>query len=92
MINVTGCLAMGFLATIWSGPGIIREDFRAAVLIGVLGGYTTFSSFGRETLELFQEGEFWRAGLYISGSVVLSLFAVWLGSILALKIVGPSGV
>ncbi|HEX5443174.1 MAG TPA: fluoride efflux transporter CrcB [Pirellulales bacterium] len=88
IVNVSGCLAMGFIATAWTGPVLIREEYRAAMLIGVLGGYTTFSSFSRETLTLARDGEWWRAGAYILGSVALSLVAVWLGSAIAAKLYG----
>lgn len=88
VVNVSGCLAMGFLATVWTGPILIREEYRDAVLIGLLGGYTTFSSFGRETLALVHDGEWGRAGGYVAGSVVLSLAAVWLGSAVAAKLHG----
>ncbi len=88
VINVTGCLVMGLLATLWYGPVMVREEVRDAVLIGVLGGYTTFSSFGRETLALVHDGQWGRAGVYVLGSVVLSLLGVWLGSVLAAKLHG----
>ncbi len=81
VINVTGCLVMGFLIAAWSGPGAVREEYRAAVLIGFLGGYTTFSTFGRDTLTLIQTGDWLRASVYILSSVVLSLIAVWLGAV-----------
>lgn len=88
LVNVSGCLAMGFLATAWTGPVLAREEYRAAILIGLLGGYTAFSSFGRETLALAHDGEWVRAGLYVLGSVVLSLVGVWLGSVIAGKVFG----
>lgn len=88
IVNVSGCLAMGFLAAAWMGPVLIRDDYRSAVLIGVLGGYTTFSTFGRETFELAREGDWLRMGLYIVGSVVLSLLAVWFGAAAAGRIYG----
>jgi fluoride exporter len=89
VVNVSGCFAMGFLATLWTGPFLIRDEYRQAVLVGVLGGYTTFSSFGRETLALAHDGEWSRAGLYVLGSVALSLAAVWAGAVIATKIYGP---
>lgn len=88
IVNISGCLAMGFLATAWTGPVLIREEYRVAVLVGVLGGYTTFSSFGRETLALVHDREWWRAGWYVVGSVAVSLFAVWLGAVIATKFYG----
>lgn len=83
VINVTGCLIMGLLVTVWAGPTAIREEYRAAVLVGFLGGYTTFSSFGRDTLTLVHNGDWLRAGGYVLCTVALSLLAVWLGAILA---------
>ena len=88
IVNVSGCLAMGFLAAVWTGPVLIREEYRTAVLVGVLGGYTTFSSFGRETLALTHDGEWLRAGGYVLASVALSLLAVWIGAALAAKLFG----
>uniref|UniRef100_A0A7C2K1D5 Fluoride-specific ion channel FluC n=1 Tax=Schlesneria paludicola TaxID=360056 RepID=A0A7C2K1D5_9PLAN len=91
VINVTGCLAMGFLAAAWTGPVLIRDEYRSAVLIGVLGGYTTFSSFGRETLALVGDGEWGRASGYVAASVACSLLAVWLGAVLASRLYGTGG-
>ncbi len=88
MVNISGCLLIGFLATIWTGPILVRDEVRAMVLLGVLGGYTTFSSFGHETLALARDGEWFRAGAYVLGSVVLSLGAVWIGAAAAAKLYG----
>jgi len=90
VINVTGCFAIGFLATVIDGPLLVRhaDDLKAAVLIGLLGGYTTFSSFGRETMGLLHDGEYFRAGLYIVLSVAVGLGAVWVGMALAERIYG----
>jgi CrcB protein len=68
VVNVTGCFAIGVLGTLLAGPGDQKETWRLALMVGVLGGYTTFSAFGRETLVLAQEGK-WGAAL---GNVVLS--------------------
>jgi fluoride exporter len=78
MVNVTGCLAMGVLSVMLTGAD--RDVHRAALLVGFLGGYTTFSSFGRETLTLIETGAWWRAGGYVLASVMLSLGAVWAGA------------
>lgn len=88
IVNITGCLAIGFLATAWTGPVLIREEYRTGVLIGVIGGYTTFSSFGREAVALAHDGEWLRAGGYIAASVVLGLLAVWVGAVIAVKLHG----
>jgi len=90
MVNVTGCLAMGFLAALCAGPGVQREELRAAMLIGVLGGYTTFSSFGRETIALAAEGRWAFAGAYVLLSNLLCLIGVWAGGS-APKALGASG-
>ncbi len=88
VVNIVGCLAMGFLATAWNGPVLVREDTRAAILVGLLGGFTTFSAFARETLALADDGEWGRAGLNVLGSVALSLIAVWIGAIVATRLYG----
>lgn len=80
IVNVTGCLVMGYLVTLWTDPGSVRQEVRAAVLVGFLGGYTTFSSFGRDTLTLVQQKSWLPALGYVLGSLVLSLMAVFLGA------------
>ena len=88
IINVTGCLVMGFLATTLTGTASFRDEYRMILLIGLLGGYTTFSTFGFETIELLREGHPGRASLYVATSVLASLFAAWIGALLAAKILG----
>ena len=83
VINVTGCLAIGFLATLFTGPSALREEYRVAILVGVLGGYTTFSTFGFDTFKLINEHQYWYAALNVLLSNVLGLGAVWLGARLA---------
>jgi CrcB protein len=84
-INITGCLAIGFLGMLFTGPFLIREEYRVAILVGILGGYTTFSTFGRETFLLANESE----GMYALMNLLLSntcgLAAVWVGHRLAEK-------
>lgn len=77
-INVTGCFAIGLLAVLLA-PGAVRPEVRLAVLVGVLGGYTTFSTFGYETLQLANAGQFWGAGLNVLLSNGAGLLAVWMG-------------
>lgn len=83
LVNLSGCLGIGFCATAFAGWLHVREEYKLAVLVGIFGGYTTFSSFGRETMELFREGQTGRACLNVGLSVAGSLIAVWLGSLLA---------
>ena len=85
-VNVLGSLIIGFFATLTAPDGrmFVDQTVRQFVMIGFLGGYTTFSSFSLQTLNLVNDGEWFYAGLNIGASVVLCLFAVWLGHILAL--------
>ncbi len=87
-VNVTGCLVIGGLAALWAGPMPIREEYRIAVLAGLIGGYTTFSSFGRESLVLIQNGAWGLAAWYIVSSVGAGLLAVWAGAALAARYSG----
>ncbi len=88
VVNVTGCVAIGFLVVAMGGP-LVRDEQRAALLIGLLGGYTTFSAFGRETLALMQDGRPGAALLNVALSNALGLAGVWLGWMLATRIHGP---
>jgi CrcB protein len=86
VVNVTGCLAIGILHAIFYGSphaASERAELRAFLLIGVLGGYTTFSSFGRETLNLVDNNQLGAAAAYVLLSNVLGLAAVWAGMRLA---------
>lgn len=80
-MNITGCVVIGFFAAV-TGPGgriIVPPEARAFLMIGVCGGYTTFSSFSLQTLSLVQNGDLLRGGANIGLSVVACLIAVWLG-------------
>jgi len=85
VINVLGSFVIGFFATLTGPDGrvLVSGDARQFVMVGICGGYTTFSSFSLQTLTLVQDGEVIRAGLNVVGSVVLCLVAVWLGYIAA---------
>ena len=83
-VNVLGCLLIGLLGTLFAGPVIVREEYRFALLVGFLGGFTTFSTFGFETFSLVSDREWWLASLNVLGSNVLGLAAVWVGNRLAL--------
>ena len=85
VVNVTGCFAIGFFATL-TGPGgrwPVGSEGRHFFMTGVLGGFTTFSAFSLQTLGLMREGEWLRAGGNVAGSVGLCLIAVWLGHVAA---------
>lgn len=85
LINVTGSFAIGFIYTLTGPEGRVfaPAQLRQFLMLGMCGGYTTFSSFSLQTLNLAQEGEWGRAGANIVGSVALCLLAVWLGHVLA---------
>lgn len=78
-VNVTGCLAIGYLATALGGSWPVRPEYRLAVIVGLIGGYTTFSSFGLEVLQLVESGQHISAGLYVTASNILGLLATWTG-------------
>jgi CrcB protein len=80
-VNVVGSFTIGFIATLTSSDGrlLVAPDTRAFVLIGMLGGFTTFSSFSLETMNLVRDGEWLWAAANVIGSVLLCLTAVWLG-------------
>ena len=84
-VNVLGSFAIGFFATLTAPDGrlFIGAVPRQFVMAGVLGGYTTFSSFSLQTLNLLADGEWLKAGGNIGLSVVLCLLAVWLGHVAA---------
>lgn len=78
-VNVSGCLAIGVLAGLFDARELLTPNLRLFLMLGVLGGYTTFSTFGYETHALIRNGDHLRAGLNAVGSLVLCLVAVWLG-------------
>jgi len=84
LVNLTGCLAIGYLGTLFAGPALVREEYRLALLVGFLGGFTTFSTFGYESYSLLTDREWGLAGGNLILSNVLGLAAVWLGHRLAL--------
>jgi fluoride exporter len=85
IINVTGSLVIGFFAALTGPDGRVfaSSTVRQFVMIGICGGYTTFSSFSLQTLNLMNGGEWFRAGANIVLSVLLCLIAVWGGVVLA---------
>ncbi|HWA25675.1 MAG TPA: fluoride efflux transporter CrcB [Lacunisphaera sp.] len=85
VINATGSFIIGFFFTLTGPDGrlYVGSNGRQFFMTGVCGGYTTFSSFSLQTLNLVHEGEWLRAGGYVAGSVLCCLVAVWLGHVLA---------
>ena len=83
IINVSGSFIIGILAELFEARVLISPTLRTALLTGVLGGYTTFSSFSLETFSLLRGGEIWLALVNALGSVLFGLVAVWMGMRLA---------
>ena len=82
IINVAGSFIIGFFGTLTSPDGrlLVSGTSRQFVMVGLCGGFTTFSSFSLQTLNLMNDGEWTHAGANIIGSVGLCLLFVWLGS------------
>ena len=80
-INVLGSFVIGWFGALTGSGGAmdVPADIRLIVMVGICGGFTTFSSFSLQTLELMQAGELLWAGAYVVGSVVVCLLAVWAG-------------
>lgn len=88
LVNISGSFVLGFFAALTSPDGrlLVSPGFRQFFMIGVCGGYTTFSSFSLQTLALARDGEWLFAALNTIGSFTLCLFAVWLGDYLAMML------
>jgi fluoride exporter len=85
-VNLIGCFAIGFLSQLAETRGLFTAETRTLVFVGVLGGFTTFSAFGNETINLWREGHGSLAALNIAGHLVLCLGAVWISRALAFQI------
>ena len=85
IVNVIGSFVIGFFATLTGPDGrvFVGSTARQFVMIGLCGGYTTFSSFSIQTLELMHDGEWMQVGANAVASVALCIAAVWLGYVLA---------
>ena len=85
-VNVLGCLLMGLLFELFLERFASGGVLRAAVLIGFLGGYTTFSAFSIETLNLVEQGALAKAAINVAGSIILCIGATWIGIILGRQV------
>jgi CrcB protein len=85
-VNVMGSLLMGFLFVMLNERFNLDPVWRAALLIGLLGAFTTFSTFSIETLNLMTSGEVFKAAINIILSVVVCIFATWLGVLIGRQI------
>jgi CrcB protein len=81
-VNMLGCLVIGMLGSMAESRGVFSFELRSFLFVGILGGFTTFSSFGFETFNLFRDGELAYALLNGFGQLALGFAFVWLGFIL----------
>jgi len=79
VVNVLGCLALGFLLELERGSSLVTPPVRLLVAVGFLGAFTTFSTFGYETLRYLQDGLPHLAALNVAANLSLGFAAVWLG-------------
>ena len=82
-VNLIGCFVIGFLGELAEARGIFASETRLLVFIGMLGGFTTFSSFGNDTLNLARSGQMLNALTNIAVNVIFGLLLVWLGRTVA---------
>ena len=78
-VNLLGSFILGLLATLFLEKVIVNQEIRLFLLIGVLGAFTTYSTFSLETLNLMRSGEWILAGFNILANIIGTLIAVWLG-------------
>ena len=78
-VNVLGCLVIGMLTALFSGPWPLREEYRIGLTVGLLGGFTTFSTFGLEAFGLVNQGNLRLALVYVLASCLLGFTAVLVG-------------
>ncbi len=79
VVNVSACFLIGFLSGLFAGPQLVREEYRVGITVGLLGGYSTFSTFGLETFNLANDGEYTWALVNMVGSCAAGFVAAWLG-------------
>jgi len=87
-VNLIGCFLIGFLSQLAESRGVFTADSRTFVFIGILGGFTTFSAFGNETMNLWRDGENTLALANVAAHLILGLGAVWASRALAYQIWG----
>jgi len=82
IVNVSGCLAMGFVMTLLTDRLVLNPEWRYLVPIGFLGAYTTFSTFAYEAFAANLEGAWPVAAAYVASSVAVGYLALWAGVVL----------
>jgi fluoride exporter len=79
LVNLSGCLFLGFLGQLTLNRMVISPDMRVAITIGFFGGFTTFSSFSWESIKMLEDGEWLWGGTYVLASVVIGLTLTLIG-------------
>jgi CrcB protein len=79
IVNVVGCVLIGFLMSSMEERFLVHPSLRVLVTIGILGGFTTFSSFSFETIAMLRDGEVFRAAVNVIVSVGVCLAGAWIG-------------
>jgi CrcB protein len=82
-VNLIGCLAAGVMFGLTEERFLVSDTVRAVILIGLLGGFTTFSAYGLQTFALLRDGQIGLALLNVGSSNILGLFLVWIGYVLS---------
>ena len=85
-VNLAGCVALGMLVAVGEQRGLLSTASRAFLLVGLLGGFTTFSTFALENVQLLRSGEIVYAALNTSGQVLLGIGGLWLGFLMAWRL------
>jgi CrcB protein len=88
LVNVTGSFAIGLFSSVTGTEGrlLVSPEWRQFFMVGICGGYTTFSSFSLQTLNLMRDGQWLYAGANVVFSVVLCLAGVWAGHMMAMQL------
>ncbi|MCA1612714.1 MAG: fluoride efflux transporter CrcB [Acidobacteria bacterium] len=86
VVNVVGCLLIGLLGGLSENARLVSPELGLFLTVGLLGGFTTYSTFGYQTVVLARDGQTWSAALNVSSHLVLGLGAVWLGALAAKRI------
>ena len=83
MVNVTGCLAVGWLSELFQSRPFLDSELRGFLIIGLLGSFTTFSAFGQETVTLRRDNGAGVASVNVAANLLLTIAAIWFGRAIA---------